>query len=436
MSTTLASSLVRDVADVNTIANSYPVIDVPSESLALLPDRFDGRDSWNLYIRPPSNTRQYPSFAIVAKDVLNDRFSLQSGGQIGFDLDYFQILACKDKAPMVSTTSSAGSMTGNTGFLNGYSIYDAWEFIYGKGLSQVNCFSLRRLQTLKYPAVETLSYDQKVQAYGVQCSSINGADDTQCLEKWNNIPIAKRIFLPSSIYNITSVEMTTTQKIKAIQYDLTKWGPVAAGFVVYENFLQYSGRDVYTAIGGNPVGGHYVTIIGWKDDYWICRNNWGANWGLMGYFRVKMAIPGLGLEDNVSACMPQLYDNQPSLGNGKWRNQTVPLDSMGQFNPSLFAQRQALQVNYSLFYSAATIAAIQLGKVHGDLTPLIADVNLLPNLEKFWVMDIQNYNFQTIGGESKPATSVLITDVIDTVVIWVSVMSAIAIFVWAYNKKE
>lgn len=367
-------------------ASQYPVISIPPENAKLVPDKFDGRDSWNLYIRPPSDTRTTPSVAIVAKDVLNDRFTLLSGGQIGFDLDHFQITACG----------------------NAVSIFDGWEYIYGHGLAQLSC----------YP------------------TQSKACSDTQCLEKWNNIPIAKRLFLSSGMYNITSPDMSLVQKIEAIKYDLVKWGPLAAGFLVYENFLTFDGRTTYTKTQGKVLGGHYVSIIGWKDDEWICRNNFGADWGLLGYFRVKMGVSELELEDNVSACLPLLYADQPSLANGVWQKQTVRVDEVSRFNPSLFAVRANLKVNYSLMYSQATIEAIQLSKLHGELKPLIANPKLLPNLTKFWVMDIQSFNFVTIGGQgNKPLTSYLNTNVTDYIVGWTFIIIGVAIFVWIYNKK-
>lgn len=429
-------SVLRDNGTVKKQSDQYPVISIPPENAQLVPDRFDGRDSWNLYIRPPSNTKTLSSVAIVAKDVLNDRFTLLSGGQIGFDLDHFQILACKDKAPVVSQDGASATFLAAGGGKEGFNIFDGWEYIYSRGLPQLSCFSLAQLKALNYPTEEDMSYEQKVKAYGFQCSMLNGQEDTQCLEKWNNIPIAKRLFLSSSIYNITSPDMSMVKKIAAIKYDLVKWGPLAAGFLVYENFLTYDGKTTYSKVEGKAVGGHYVTIIGWKDDYWICRNNFGAEWGLLGYFRMKMGILETELEDNVSACLPLFYENQPSLANGKWRNDSVNIEDMAKFNPDLHAKRIKLAVNYLLMYSQATIQGIQLGKLHGELKPLIANTNLLPNLTKFWVMDIQNFNFATVGGqEGKPLISYLNTNVIDYVLGWTLAIVGIAIFVWIYNKK-
>lgn len=433
-------SLLRDNKSVQTKAEKYPVIVVPQENALLVPEKFDGRDSWNLYIRPPSNTKTTPSFAIVAKDVINDRFTLQSGAQIEFDLDHYQLLACKDKAPVVNDDGPSSNFLKNAAKLNavmGYSVYDAWEFIYTHGLCQQNCFSLERLKELNYETVDNLSYEQKIKLYGFQCEILDGKEDTQCLTKINDTPIAKRIFLSSSIYNVTSNTMSMSEKIAAIKYDIVKWGPVAAGFLMYENFAKWNGQNVYSKTEGAILGGHYVSIIGWKDDYWICRNSWGANWGLMGYCKIKIGLESIQLEDNVSASMPQFFEKQPSFASGMWNSQTVPIENMSSFNPELYQERTNLKVDYALFYKQSTIDLIRQGKLAGQLTPLIPNTSLLPNFLKFWVMDIQNFNFVAMDeSTSKQTYNVISSDAVNTVLIWVIVVTAIAIFVFLYNNKN
>ena len=37
------------------------------------------------------------------------------------------------------------------------------------------------------------------------------------------------------------------------------------------------------------VGGHIVAVVGYDDaeQYWICKNSWGSEWGENGYFKIK-----------------------------------------------------------------------------------------------------------------------------------------------------
>jgi len=87
--------------------------------------------------------------------------------------------------------------------------------------------------------------------------------------------------------------------------------PVSASFDVYGDFFYYSG-GTYEHTTGSYEGGHAILIVGWDDteECWICKNSWGPNWGLSGYFRIKWANCGIG------TYIPFIYDellDTPSL---------------------------------------------------------------------------------------------------------------------------
>lgn len=66
------------------------------------------------------------------------------------------------------------------------------------------------------------------------------------------------------------------------------WQPIAVYLEVYSDLGSYTG-GIYKYDGVSPLsGGHFVVIVGWDDaqDYWICKNSWGKNWGEDGYFRI------------------------------------------------------------------------------------------------------------------------------------------------------
>ena len=53
---------------------------------------------------------------------------------------------------------------------------------------------------------------------------------------------------------------------------------------VYQSFYDYKSGIYHKGIHDMfPVGGHAVKLIGWGtqdgDDYWICANSWGTEWG-------------------------------------------------------------------------------------------------------------------------------------------------------------
>jgi C1A family cysteine protease len=73
--------------------------------------------------------------------------------------------------------------------------------------------------------------------------------------------------------------------------DMKTWistrGPLAACFIVYDDFFSYR-SGVYSHVTGNQAGGHCVSILGYDDvaGCWICKNSWGAGWGDSGFFRI------------------------------------------------------------------------------------------------------------------------------------------------------
>jgi hypothetical protein len=45
-------------------------------------------------------------------------------------------------------------------------------------------------------------------------------------------------------------------------------------------------------VSGNNEGGHSITIVGWDDlhNSWICKNSWGEDWGMDGYFEIDRNV--------------------------------------------------------------------------------------------------------------------------------------------------
>ncbi|MFT3943042.1 MAG: C1 family peptidase [Ancrocorticia sp.] len=81
-----------------------------------------------------------------------------------------------------------------------------------------------------------------------------------------------------------------TGNIAGIKQHLNSFGPVAACFIVYDDFYAL-GSGVYRRTSNVERGGHCVAIVGYDDaqQAWICKNSWGTSHGdkkgffLMGY---------------------------------------------------------------------------------------------------------------------------------------------------------
>ena len=409
-------SLLKNNPDVLKQSQIYPRAK-PFLLYSDIPETFDGREVWALYIRPAENQKGISSWAIVARDILNDRYALRTGGQVIFILNYAEIIACIDVDR------------------NKYSIFDAWEYMYKYGLSQTNCFSYKELEKLNLPDPYSLSYKEKINKYGQNCNYIEGKDQTQCITIDKGKPLARRFFLPDAIFNIESDTME--KQIMNIKYEIVKWGPVAAGFIVYENFVNdYNGLTVYEKTGGKQLGGHYVSILGWGKDYWICRNSWGTDWGLLGHFKIKMGIIDCQLEQNISAISPFIYDRKGvEIANGILNGKEISMKDMKLINPTIYNIRKSLNINYELYYTEETIQLIKDGKLFGKLDPVILYPDLLPNKD-FWVKDISDYNFTDFLEDKALTYKGKKKGTIDLYYIAIIVSCIIAFLVGYFYKKK
>lgn len=400
-------SVLKDHPEVLEKSKIYPYIDI-NYDVSKIPETFDGRYVWSMYIEPPERQRVSSSWALVAKDVLNDRFCLSTAGQLYFFLDYMQIMACIDNVPLkkmndVYSTNSLSDSIENYNLTEGYSIYDAWEYIYSYGISNWNCVSRKYIIDSGLSAPESLLYKDKKEYYKEYCEK----SSYSCLREKDGKPVARRSYFLDSIFNIEGKDME--ERIRNIKYQIVKWGPVAAGFLVYENFMNdYKGVDIYTKVDGKVLGGHYVSLLGWgkKDgiEYWICRNSFGADWGLMGYFYMKMGIEECKLEYNISSVAPSLpnnprYERHLLTEDGKLYNGSkIYIDEMKIINPSLYMIRERQEYNRELFYTQRVINMIKSNKLNGLLQPLLVYPDLLPDMSFYWLMDMTKYDYVNVGG--------------------------------------
>lgn len=71
--------------------------------------------------------------------------------------------------------------------------------------------------------------------------------------------------------------------------------PFVFGFAVYDSFesaeVARTGEAPMPAMGEELLGGHAVLAVGYDDasQRFLCRNSWGATWGMDGYFTLPYA---------------------------------------------------------------------------------------------------------------------------------------------------
>jgi len=78
--------------------------------------------------------------------------------------------------------------------------------------------------------------------------------------------------------------------------------PFIFGFTVYQSFespaVARTGHAPMPGWSERPIGGHAVMAVGYDDanQWFLCRNSWGASWGMRGYFTLPFSYliqPGL-----------------------------------------------------------------------------------------------------------------------------------------------
>ena len=359
-----------------------------------LPIKFDGRDEWGTFLQFPSQQYSSSSWSIVATDILADRYCLSTAGQINLFLSSTEVIACIEVPPHQKINNVlSGQSLDYKDSTQGYSIYDAWEYLYENGVSETNCFSKKKLESQNFPIPSKLTFNEKLKVYGENCSIVEGKL-LFCLTKKDDKPIARRTFYNNAIINISG--NTLEETIRDIKLEILRFGPVAGGFLVYENFVNdYNGKTVYEKVDGKPLGGHYISIIGWENDTWICRNSYGVDWGLLGYFKMKMGIKECMLEQNISSCAPFYHylEKTQYIEDGFYQGKRVDVSNMKLFNPDLEKNRKVFDINPYNFYPEDTIKMIKEGKLYGDLDPLISNPNDLPSINYYWAKDFRNFKY-------------------------------------------
>jgi hypothetical protein len=188
------------------------------------------------------------------------------------------------------------------------------------------------------------------------CQEIIGKDYDSCLDR----ETAARFFRICAGYSVDSDPYSIKQEIY-------KWGPVASGFNVYDDFLDpYDGTTIYMGPkeGSKNLGGHAIKIMGWgkegDTEFWWCCNSWGPEWGLSGYFKMKIGIAECELEKNVVGFIPDLVGFKTSY---------ILYDI--KLNPKDVLLRNSFGVDQATGFRYTAIEKIKKGILKGNLDQLI-----------------------------------------------------------------
>ncbi|RYE18140.1 MAG: hypothetical protein EOP45_14605 [Sphingobacteriaceae bacterium] len=92
-------------------------------------------------------------------------------------------------------------------------------------------------------------------------------------------------------YFVTEDSQSADDKINSIKTELVNRGPVLVGVAIPADFPRGFQMSVYRPQSWPASINHSMTIVGWKSDAWIVRNQWGTNWGIItdrGYYTHQM----------------------------------------------------------------------------------------------------------------------------------------------------
>jgi cathepsin B len=222
-----------------------------------VPESFDGRVQWPGYVHKIRNQASCGScWAFAASEVLSDRFSIATKGEVNVVLSPQDLVSC-DRTDMGC----------NGGYLD-----KSWDYIKTYGIVSDDC----------------LPY-----------TSGNGSSGTCPNDITNNkCPNGK----PFHKYHVTGY--THFSNNCEIKKSLMTEGPTETGFMVYNDFMSYR-SGVYTSNCRSMLGGHAVKIVGWgvenNVEYWIVANSWTSSWGEKGFVRVATGQSCLNFDTQMYA---------------------------------------------------------------------------------------------------------------------------------------
>lgn len=338
-----------------------------------LPKNFDGRKIWKPFINPYVRNQGSCGncYAQATCDMLENRFRIQTFGKVSINghLSATQMTICEYqrdtdwiKFQNDLKKQQLEAIKGHSiGACNGNTLYNAIDFLYRYGIPDSQCIDTKKYNNWcdqQDPKCEALGgNDEKLPT----CEHLVGIDYDQCL----NTGLALRRYRASAIYNVPSNDL-------AIRSEIYKFGPVSAGFMVYDDFLNdYDGKTIYTYSRGSKLqSGHAIEIYGWGEEeqngrlikYWLIKNSWSDKWGDGGFFKMERGIPEFQLEQNVVALIPDIPYLIIKCMPPQIKFLQVSKDDV---------KREEFNIDQSTGYRKITLEKIRNGILKGSLKPIV-----------------------------------------------------------------
>lgn len=343
------------------------------------------------YLAPVQNQGSCGAcWAFSSSGMLSDRYSLLSGGKIKIVASPAKMVMCtfdfnalssgdlekwwQDRGQSQGFHAKFAKQLKSQIACAGNNLYSACQELYIFGTPSIDCVPYNTMSTNdkdKYNLGKS-SDPSNIP----NCWDVLGLDMDTCADG----KTAARIYRADDIYSLEHNEQDIMQEIY-------RWGPVAAGFKVYEGFVsKYDGKSIYTGPekNENVAGGHAIEVVGWGEEndvpFWWIKNSWSPKWGMNGYFRMKRGIVECQLETNVVGIKPEFP------GKSVW---TSTLDIVEDIDKALRAF-PGHNIDPDSLYFTTAVPKIKAGKLEGNLDPII-QTNQLPNggnYDNFWIADM------------------------------------------------
>ncbi|WP_298522137.1 C1 family peptidase [uncultured Methanobrevibacter sp.] len=137
------------------------------------------------------------------------------------------------------------------------------------------------------------------------------------------------VIFDENAYHIVDAIFVNITDSQGLKDALTKYGALDLYIFGADRNTNYYNPDTHALYyNGNISGNHYVTLVGWDDNYpadnfkikpegngaWICKNSWGTDWGENGYFylsyydnSLKIGASAVGFVINNTQLYNHLY---------------------------------------------------------------------------------------------------------------------------------
>lgn len=340
-----------------------------------MPETFNPMDRWGFFLTSVRSQGNCGAcWAMATAKALSDRYSILSLGELIEDFSPYAMIACEGTIFPSATevdekTIKRLNLDAHTsGACNGNTLEQAMNFLFCIGCVTTTCVNQGLFSDYGIPALSTIEDPAAVPI----CTNLLGPKYETCLDR-------KR----AARYYRTIVGYEVDKDVESIKQEIYKWGPVVTGMRMFDNFVEgYDGVSIYMgpAEDSQSMGGHAVEIVGWGkegdvDFWWIC-NSWGAQWGMSGYFRMKMKIKECELEDNVVSFIPDFPGFSMDM-----------IDYDVKTRSELKTLREWMEIDNLTGYQRRTLKLIEDGKLKGNVSPIFT--SKLPDMRTVWLGDVK-----------------------------------------------